>query len=437
MLKEESESRTLLERRKNIVANAVGTNDNITVGKAKGAILTDLDGNEFIDFSGGIGVVNSGHCPEPVVKAIQEQAEKFIHTSINVATYKPYIELLEKLAEIFPHGKHTKGMLVNSGAEAIENAIKIARQATGRSGVISFTGAFHGRTLMAMSLTSKIGYKLNCGPFAPEVYKLPFPNFYRYHENKSMDEFVDAELKRLHEYAKNVFNPKETAAVVIELVQGEGGFNPVPKKYLEGLRAFCDEHGIMLVIDEIQSGFCRTGHWAAWQHYGVQPDISTYAKSLGSGMPIAAVLGSAKIMDAAQPGTIGGTFIGNPLSCASALATLQIMKDKHLNKRGEEVGKIIEKRFKRIKKKCAKIGDERGLGAMRAIEFVKKSDPRQPDGDLCQKIKANCAKNGLIILTAGTYKNVIRMLCPLVITDDQLNKGLDILEEEIYKATKQ
>lgn len=431
-----SKSQDLLKRRKNIVANAVGTNDTITASKAQGAVITDLDDNEFIDFAGGIGVVNAGHCPKPVVKAIQEQAAKFIHTSINVATYEPYIELLEKLAEIFPHGKHTKGMLVNSGAEAIENAIKIARQATGRSGVISFTGAFHGRTLMAMSLTSKIGYKLNCGPFAPEVYKLPFPNFYRYHENKSLDEFVDVELKRLHEHGKNVFNPKEIAAVIIEPVQGEGGFNPVPKKYLEGLRTFCDEHGIMLIMDEIQSGFCRTGNWASWQHYGVQPDISTYAKSLGSGMPIAALLGSAKIMDAAQPGTIGGTYIGNPLSCASALATIQFIKDNHLNKRGTEVGEIIEKRFKKIKKNCPKVGDVRGLGAMMAMEFVKNGDPRQPDGVLCQKIKSNCAKNGLLILTAGTYQNVIRMLCPLVITDEQLNKGLDILEEEINKATK-
>lgn len=431
-----NKSQELLERRNNIVANGVGVFNTATVRKAKGAMITDLDGNEHIDFAGGIGVVNAGHCPEPVVKAIQEQAAKFIHTSFNVVTYEPYIELLEKLAEIFPHGKHTKGMLVNSGAEAVENAIKIARQATGRPGVISFTGAFHGRTLMAMSLTSKVAYKLNCGPFAPEVYKLPFPNFYRYQENKSMDEFVDVELKRLHESGKNVFNPKEIAAIIIEPVQGEGGFIPVPKKYFEGLRAFCDEHGILLIIDEIQSGFCRTGNWAAWQHYGVQPDISTYAKSLGSGMPIAAILGSAEIMDAAGPSTIGGTFIGNPLSCASALATIQLMKDENLNERGVEVGKIIEKRFKKIQETTPEIGDVRGLGAMMAMEFVKNGDPRQPDGDLCHKVMVNCAKNGLIILSAGTYKNVIRILCPLIITDDQLNKGLDILEEEIKKATK-
>lgn len=431
-----TKSEKLLQRRKNSVANGVGMFNTATVSKAKGAIITDEDGRELIDFAGGIGVVNAGHCPEEVVKAIQEQAAKFIHTSFNVVTYEPYIELCEKLAEIFPHGKKTKAMLVSTGAEAVENAIKIAKQATKRQAVIAFTGAFHGRTLMAMSLTSKIDYKLNCGPFAPEVYRLPFPNFYRYHENKSMDEFVDMELKRLHESAKNVVNPKNVAAVIIEPVQGEGGFNCVPQKYLEGLRAFCDEHGIMLIIDEIQSGFGRTGHWATWQHYKVQPDISTYAKSLGSGMPIAAILGRAEVMDAAAPSSIGGTYIGNPVCCASALATIKLIKDQNLNQRGAEIGDIIEKRFKKIQEHTPEIGDVRGMGAMMAMEFVKNGDPRQPDGELCHSIMDNCAKNGLIIITAGTYKNIIRVLCPLVITDEQLNKGLNILEEEINKATK-
>lgn len=431
-----TKSEKLLQRRKNIVANGVGVFNTATASKAKGAIITDEDGRELIDFAGGIGVVNAGHCPEEVVKAIQEQAAKYIHTSFNVVTYEPYIELCEKLAEILPHGKKTKAMLVSTGAEAVENAIKIAKQATKRQAVISFTGAFHGRTLMAMSLTSKIDYKLNCGPFAPEVYRLPFPNFYRYHENKSMDEFVDVELKRLHESAKNLVNPKNVAAVILELVQGEGGFNCIPQKYLEGLRAFCDEHGIMLIIDEIQSGFGRTGNWATWQHYGVQPDISTYAKSLGSGMPIAAILGRAEVMDAAAPSSIGGTYIGNPVCCAAALATIKLIKDQNLNQRGTEIGKIIEKRFKKIQEHTPEIGDVRGMGAMMAMEFVKNGDPRQPDGDLCHTIMSNCAKSGLIIISAGTYKNVIRVLCPLVITDEQLNKGLDILEEEINKATK-
>ena len=431
-----TKSQKLLERRKNIVANGVGVFNTATVSSAKGAIITDEDGRELIDFAGGIGVVNAGHCPEPVVKAIQEQAAKYIHTSFNVVTYEPYIELCEKLAEILPHGNHTKAMLVSTGAEAVENAIKIARQATGRQAVIAFTGAFHGRTLMAMTLTSKIDYKLNCGPFAPEVYRLPFPNFYRYHGDKNLDEFVDIELKRLHESAKNMVNPKNVAAIIIEPIQGEGGFNPVPKKYFEGLRAFCDKYGIMLIADEIQSGFGRTGNWASWQHYNVTPDIGTYAKSLGSGMPIAAILGRAEVMDAAAPSTIGGTYIGNPVCCAAALATIQLIKDEHLNERSLQIGKTIESRFKEVQKSCPEIGDVRGLGAMMAIEFVKNGDPRQPDGELCHTIVANCAERGLVIISAGTYKNVIRILCPLVITDEQLKKGLDILEEEIKKATK-
>jgi len=431
-----TKSQELLERRKNVVANGVGVFNTATVSKAKGAIITDEDGRELIDFAGGIGVVNAGHCPKPVVKAIQEQAAKYIHTSFNVVTYEPYIELCEKLTEILPHGNNTKAMLVSTGAEAVENAIKIARQATGRQAVIAFTGAFHGRTLMAMSLTSKIDYKLNCGPFAPEVYRLPFPNFYRYHGDKNLDEFVDMELKRLHESAKNVVNPKSVAAIIIEPVQGEGGFNPVPKKYFEGLRAFCDEHGIMLIADEIQSGFGRTGKWASWQHYNVTPDIGTYAKSLGSGMPIAAILGKAEIMDAAAPSTIGGTYIGNPVCCAAALATIQIIKDENLNERAKQIGKTIETRFKKLQENCSAIGDVRGLGAMMAIEFVKNGDPRQPDAELCHTIVTNCADRGLVIISAGTYKNVIRILCPLVITDKQLDKGLNILEEEIIKATK-
>lgn len=431
-----TKSEELLERRKNSVANGVGVFNTATVSKAKGAIITDEDGRELIDFAGGIGVVNAGHCPESVVKAIQDQAAKYIHTSFNVVTYEPYIELCEKLAEILPHGNHTKAMLVSTGAEAVENAIKIARQATGRQAVIAFTGAFHGRTLMALTLTSKIDYKLNCGPFAPEVYRLPFPNFYRYSGDKSLDEFVDLELKRLHESAKNLVNPKNVAAIIIEPIQGEGGFNPVPKKYFEGLRAFCDEHGIMLIADEIQSGFGRTGNWASWQNYNITPDIGTYAKSLGSGMPIAAILGRAEVMDAAAPSTIGGTYIGNPICCAAALATIQLIKDENLNERAIHIGKIIENRLKKLQEKCAAIGDVRGVGAMMAIEFVKNGDPRQPDGDLCHTIVTNCAERGLIIISAGTYKNVIRILCPLVITDKQLNTGLDILEEEIKKTTK-
>lgn len=434
MNKEITKSQELFERRKNAVANGVGVFNAATVKEAKGAIITDVDGRELIDFAGGIGVVNAGHCPEPVVEAIREQAGKYLHTSFNVVTYEPYIALCEELAEILPHGEKTKVMLVSTGAEAVENAIKIARQATKRPAVLCYTGAYHGRTMMAMTLTSKISYKYDCGPFAPEVYRLPFPNFYRYHGKRDMDEFVEDELKRLHESALNLVDVKNVAAVILEPIQGEGGFNAIPQKYLEGLRKFCDTHGIMLIMDEVQSGFCRTGHWASWQHYGVQPDISTYAKSMGSGLPIAAVVGKAEVMDAAAIGSIGGTYIGSPVCCVAASATIKYMKDINLNDKAIKIGHVIKTRLQNLMNQHSEIGDVRGIGAMIAIEFVKNGDPSQPNSEICPQIVKGCSKNGLIVLSAGTYKNILRILSPLVITDKQLEKGLSILETEIKKA---
>jgi len=431
MTTENNASLKLFQRRKNSVANGVGIFNTSTVSSAKGATITDVDGNQWIDFAGGIGVVNMGHCPDEVVKAIQDQAAKYIHTSFNVVTYEPYIELCETLCEILPHGKKTKAMLVSTGAEAVENAIKIARQATGRQAVLCFTEAYHGRTMMAMTLTSKINYKTNCGPFAPEVYRLPFPNFYRYSEAMNLDEFVELELERLEESEKNLVDPTNVAAIIMEPVQGEGGFNPIPQKYFEGLRAFCDKHGIMLIADEVQSGFGRTGHWASWQHYGITPDISTYAKSMGSGMPIAAIVGRSEVMDAAAKGTIGGTYIGNPVCCAASLATINLMKKVDINTLGKELGQIILKRFSHLQISYPEIGDVRGLGAMIGIEFVEDNDPQKPDGELCEAIVTRCSKNGLIIITAGTYKNIIRILSPLTIASEVLEKGLGILEEAI------
>ncbi|WP_242158316.1 aspartate aminotransferase family protein [Aestuariivivens sediminis] len=436
MIDEITKSQELLNRRKEVVANGVGVFNTATVMKAKGAIITDADGNEHIDFAGGIGVVNAGHCPEPVVEAIKEQAELYLHTSFNVVTYEPYIRLCEELIKILPHGNNTKAMLVSTGAEAVENAIKIARQATKRPAIICYSGAYHGRTMMAMTLTSKVGYKYNCGPFAPEVYRLPFPNLYRYSGSRDEKTFVKDELKRLRESALNIVDIKSVAAIILEPIQGEGGFNPVPKKYLEGLREFCTEHGILLIADEVQSGFCRTGHWASWQHYGIQPDISTYAKSMGSGLPIAAVVGRADVMDSAVSGTIGGTYIGSPVCCAAALATIQYMKDIDLNQRAKEVGEIIMTRLMQLKAICPDIGDVRGIGAMIGMEFVKHGDPTQPNSEICDRIVRGCAENGLILISAGTHKNIIRLLSPLVITNEQLHKGMSILENEIKKATK-
>ncbi|MCW5899693.1 MAG: aspartate aminotransferase family protein [Flavobacteriales bacterium] len=431
MTEQLTRSQELIARRKAAIPNGVGMFNYATAASASGAVITDLDGRELIDFAGGIGVVNAGHCPPPVVKAIQEQAEKFLHVSFNVASYEPYIALCEKLNALLPHGGPTKTMLVNTGAEAVENAIKIARQATKRPGVLCFTDAFHGRSMMAMTLTSKVGYKPDCGPFAPEVYRTQYPNFYRYGAGRSEAEFVKAELHRLEELSHNTVDPKQLACVIIELVQGEGGFNVAPKGYVEGMRKWCDQHGILLIFDEVQAGFGRTGAWSAFEHFGVVPDLSTWAKSLGSGMPIGCVMGKAEIMDKAGPSSIGGTYIGNPVSCAAALATIQYMEEIDINAKGRHVGDVIRKRFEKMKAKHACIGEVRGLGAMIAMEFVKDHDPLQPDAETCTALMNACAKRDLIVITAGTDKNVIRVLSPLVIGDELLNKGLDIMEEEL------
>jgi 4-aminobutyrate aminotransferase/(S)-3-amino-2-methylpropionate transaminase len=426
-------SKEILDRRKQFVPNAIGIFNPSTAVSAKGSVITDADGRQMIDFAGGIGVVNAGHCPPPVVKAIAEQAAQLIHCSFNVASYDLYMQLAEKLATLFPHGDHTKVMLTNSGAESVENAIKIARQATGRPAVICYGGAFHGRTMMSMTLTSKVGYKLGCGPFAPEVYRIPFPDYYRYGNGLDLDQFSDVHLRELDDFFHTNVPAEQVAAIIIEPVQGEGGFNVVPQKYLKGLRKVCDKYGIMLILDEVQSGFGRTGKWAAYQHYDVVPDISTWAKSMGSGMPIGAVIGKAHIMDACKPSTIGGTYPGNPVCCAASLATLDYMEEININKLGENVGNVVRERFNALKQQFSAIGDVRGLGAMMAFELVKDNDPFQPDAELCKKLIAYCADNGLIVINAGVNGNVIRVLSPLVIEEELLHKGLDIIEGGLHQ----
>ncbi|MEX2596041.1 MAG: aspartate aminotransferase family protein [Salibacteraceae bacterium] len=429
------QSDAFFQRRKEVVTNGVSVFNPSTAVSAKGAIITNADGEELIDFGGGIGVLNSGHCPEPVVKAIQEQSAKLIHTCFNVATYDVYMDLADELVSLFPHGEKTKVMLTCTGAESVENAIKIARQATKRQGVICFTDAFHGRTMMAMSLTAKPAYKLNCGPFAPEVYRFRYPNHFRYGNGQSYDDFVMREINLLRESLMTTCDPYNIAAIIVEPVLGEGGFIPMPKAYMKELRTICDEFGIMLILDEVQSGFGRTGKWAAYQHYDVTPDLSTWAKSMGGGMPIGCVIGKAEIMDAASPGTIGGTYPGNPVCAAAALANIRYMKDIGINELGQKVGGICRERFEALSQKCPEIGEVRGLGAMIAFPLVKENDPMKPDGQLCHDLMHACAKRGLILLSAGTHKNVIRVLSPLVITEKQLNRGLDIIEEELLKLT--
>ncbi len=428
-------SKEFLERRDRVVSKAIASAPTLTVDHAKDAMFYTLDGKEYIDFAGGIGVLNAGHCPAPVVKAIAKQAGKLMHSFFNVLSHEPYVLLAEKLVEILPHGADTKVMFVSTGAEAVENAIKIARQATGRQGIICYTGGFHGRTLMGMSLTSKVSYKTGCGPFAPEVYRLPFPDYYHNGKGLKFDDFVDQEIAKLHKYFSTMVEPTQVAGIIIEPVQGEGGFYVTPPKYMVALREVCDQHGIMLILDEVQSGFGRTGKWSAYEHYGVIPDISTWAKSMGSGIPIAAVMGKAEVMDKSRPGTLGGTYAGNPIACAGSLATIKYMQKININQKGERVGKIARNALVQLKKECSAIGEVRGLGAMLAFELVKNGDPNQPDTELTKKLVSACAERGLFLISAGVYGNVIRLLSPLVISETLLRKGLAIIREELLSIS--
>jgi len=326
-------------------------------------------------------------------------------------------------------------MLVNTGAEAVENAVKIARQATGRQGIVCFTGGFHGRTLLGMTLTSKTAYKIGSGPFAPEVYRIPFPDYYKRNDGLKMAEFVKRELQAFENYLHTVADSNNVAAVIMELVQGEGGFVVAPKEYVQGLYNICKSKGILFIADEVQTGFGRTGKWAAYEHYGITPDISTWAKSMGSGMPIGAVIGRAEVMDKTTKGTLGGTYPGNPVACAAALATIAYMKKIDINTKGEKVGKTIMNFFRKLQRECPAIGEVRGLGAMVAFELVKDKDPDNPDAELCKALLNACAAKGVLIISAGTSGNVVRVLSPLIISRPQLMKGLNILREELLRLT--
>lgn len=433
-----SQNRNLIDRRRAVVPRGVGEfAGETTAVSARGARIVDADGRELIDFAGGIGVMNVGHCDERVVAAVRDQAGRLLHTCIHVATYEPYVALCERLAELLPHGDATKVMLVNSGAEAVENAIKIARQATGRSAVVGFTEAFHGRTMMALTLTSKTGYKLGCGPFAPEVYRLPYPNRFRIGDGLAEETFVERELARLRGAFTSHVPAEHVAAIIIEPVLGEGGFVPAPAAYLRGLREICDEHGILLICDEVQSGFGRTGRWAAYEHAAITPDLSTWAKSLGGGLPISAVVGRAEVMDAALPGTLGGTYGGNPLACAAALATLESMEELDLNGRATAQGKVVRQRFEQLAERSDLVGEVRGLGAMIGLELCIEGDPGRPATQQTAAITAACREEGVLVLPAGPAGNVLRILAPLVISDQDLERGLDAIERAILAHSRQ
>lgn len=432
-----SSANDLVARRAAVVPRGVGQFAPLaTVVSASGAALIDADGHEVIDFTSGIGVTGTGHCPPQVVKAIQEQAARLLHICIHCATYEPYVALCEALASLFPHApgnNATKVFLCNTGAEAVENAVKIARQATGRPNVICFSEAFHGRTMLALTMTSKVGYKTGCGPFATGVHRLPFPNRFKYGQGQSESAFVEHELLRLRQAFTTHVPAAEVAAIILEPVQGEGGFVPAPSAYLKGIREICTEHGILLILDEVQTGFFRTGKWAAYHHAGVTPDISTWAKSLGAGMPIAAVVGRADVMDKAAPGTLGGTYGGNPVACAAALANIHLMRELELEARAAKIATAIRTRFDALQRRCPAIGDVRGLGPMLAIEFVEGGDPNRPAPGVVPEIIKSCLQRGVLLASAGVHGNCIRILCPLVISPEMLDRGLTIVEEEVLR----
>lgn len=428
-------SKELLELRQKYVPRGISYSTQIFVEDAKGAVITDVDGNEFIDFAGGIGVINVGHCHEKVVKAAKEQIDRFIHTSFNVAQYEPYVRLAEKLAEVTPGDFPKKTMFANSGAEAVENAIKIAKKYTNRTGVIALECAFHGRTLLTMSLTSKVKpYKYGFGPFASDIYKIPSAYCYRCYYGQSYPSCDMQCLKNLERFFLAECSSDKIAALIAEPVQGEGGFIVPPPEFLPGLKEICEKHGILFIADEIQTGFGRTGKLFAVENFGVEPDLLAIAKSLGAGFPLSAVTGRAELMDAPAPGEIGGTYGGNPVACAAALQVIDIMKDEKLPERANWIGSVFTGRLKEMQEKYPVIGDVRGLGAMIAIELVNDRKTKEPAKEITSRLTAECYKRGLIFLSAGIFSNVLRFLMPLVITEDELNQAADILEASLKEV---
>jgi len=410
------------QARQRYVARGVST-PRLVVDRAEGATIWDADGREYLDFGGGIACQNLGHRPAGVGRAIHEQADRYLHQCFMVGTYEPYVEVCRRLSELWPGSSPTKSLLVNSGAEAVENAVKIARVATGRSGVVVFDHAFHGRTNLTMAMTSKVvPYKQGFGPFAPDVYRAPGPYPYR---GVSSD---DA-LRGLELLFKQDVDPQSVACVVLEPVQGEGGFIPMPDDYVPRLKELCERHGILYVDDEVQSGTGRTGTVWGIEHYGVEPDLLVSGKSIGGGLPLAGVTGKAELVDAVPPGGLGGTFGGNPLACAAACVVLDEVGSDGFRARAEQVAALLRGRLDELAGRFPAVGEVRGLGAMLALEFV------DPEPDLARAVTVEALGRGLIMLSCGIYGNVIRLLPPLAATDDELERGLDLLEEALGAAT--
>jgi len=411
----------LAELRARYVPRGITSAHPVTVDRAKGSELWDVSGKRYIDFAGGIGVMNVGHAHPRVMQAVQEQLERATHTSFQVVHYESYLRLAERLCEVAPIAGARKAIFFSTGAEAIENAVKIARAASGRPAVISFRGGFHGRTLLALSLTGSVQpYKQDFGPYATEIYQTPFPYAYR-------GWTTQAAMADLENLLESEVSPKRVAAIVIEPVLGEGGFVPAPLDFMRKLRELCDRHGMLLIADEIQTGFGRTGKFFAMEHSGVQPDLITVAKSMAAGFPLSGVIGRAEVMDAPDPGGLGGTFGGNPVACAAGLAVMDIMRDEKLPERAARIGSVVEERMESWAKENELIGDVRVVGAMAGMELVRDRKTKEAADKETAKVLATAREKGLIILRCGTHHNVIRTLMPLTIPDDQLEQGLDIL----------
>jgi 4-aminobutyrate aminotransferase/(S)-3-amino-2-methylpropionate transaminase len=439
-------SQELTARRARAVPRGVPSVTPIALVHAEGSIVTDADGNRLIDFGGGIGVVNAGHRHPAVLAAIREQLDHFTHVCFPVSTYEPYVRLAERLNELTPGSHEKRTFFVNSGAEAVENAVKAARVFTGRQAIVCFEHGFHGRTNLAMALTSKVNpYKKGFGPFAPEIYRIPFPYCYRCGqgglEGSDDREEVSAQCCMARgEYFERLFaalvDPDSVAAIIMELELGEGGFVPAPKEYVQALARFAKDHGILFIADEIQTGFGRTGAMFACEHYGLVPDLMTTAKSLAGGLPLAAVTGRADVLEAAQPGGLGGTYGGNPLACAAAIAVLDVMEAERIPERGAEIGRRISARFRSWAERYACIGDVRGLGAMVALELVTDRTTKTPAKDLTTRFIAESLRRGVILLSAGTLGNVVRILVPLTVEDAVLDEGLAVMEEALEAVAR-
>ena len=397
----------------------------IVIEEARGATLTDVDGNTFIDFTGGVGCLNVGHTHPQVSSAAQEQLARFSHTDFTIVPYELYVTLAERLIELSPISAPAKAAFFNAGTEAVENAIKFARSHTQRPAVIAFEGGFHGRTLLSLTLTSKTHpYKAGLGPFAPEVYRVPFPNVYRGPDARTA-------LQALERALVTQVAAEQVAAVVIEPVQGEGGFVVAPPEFLAGVRRICDENGTVLVVDEVQTGFARTDRLFAAEHYGVEPDLMVLAKSLAAGLPLSAVVGRAEIMDAPPDSAIGGTYVGNPVAQAAALAVLDAIADEGLVERAAALGETMRARMLGWQERYGAIGDVRGLGAMLAIELVHERETKEPAAELATAVVDAAASNGLLLLKCGIYSNCIRVLTPLTLADGELDEALDVWEHAL------